>query len=134
GCTVTASPTTTPQCYAPLLSADLATTRDGIRQTILDLERVVKALKACGAAGCGDVVVDASRIFYAGMSLGAILGTIAAATTPEIETALINVGAVGWADILENTETLEIRCALVNGLIDAGILVGNKWTGGTTGL
>jgi len=47
---------------------------------------------------------------------------------------VLNVGGVGWADVLENTQTLPIRCLLVNGLIDAGILTGEKWTGGASGL
>ena len=128
------SPTSAPQCYAPFLSADLATTRDGIRQTILDIQRVVKALKTCGSAGCGDIKINPDKIYYAGISLGSILGTMAAATSPDIKVAVLNVGGVGWADILENTETLSIRCSLVNGLIDAGILTGEKWTGGETGL
>jgi pimeloyl-ACP methyl ester carboxylesterase len=128
------SPTTAPQCYAPFLSADLATTRDGIRQTNLDHERVVKALATCGAAGCGPVRVDPDRISFVGMSLGAIIGTTSFAMSPAIQTAVLDVGGVGWVDILENTQTLQIRCALVNGLIDAGILVGEKWTGGSTGL
>jgi hypothetical protein len=54
---------------------------------------------------------------------------MSAAMSPDIKAAVINVGGAGWADILENTETLAIRCQLVNGLIDAGILVGDKWNG-----
>jgi pimeloyl-ACP methyl ester carboxylesterase len=128
------SPTTAPQCYAPFLSSDLAAVRDGIRQTVLDHQRIVKAIKACGVAGCNGVTFNPDKIYYAGLSLGAILGTISAATTPDIKSAVINVGGVGWADILENTETLAIRCQLVNGLIDAGILVGDKWNGSDMGL
>jgi dienelactone hydrolase len=128
------SPTTAPQCYAPFLSADLAATRDGIRQTVLDHQRVIKALETCGTSGCSPISVDASRIFYAGMSLGSIIGTMSAATAPELKGTVLNVGGVGWADVLENTETLAIRCQLVNGLIDAGFLEGEKWTGGADGL
>jgi hypothetical protein len=128
------SPTTAAQCYAPFLSPDLGMTRDGIRQTILDHQRVIRALKTCGAAGCNLISVDPNRIFYAGISLGSILGGMTTAMTPDIDAALLNVGGAGWADILENTETLAIRCSLVNGLIDAGILKGEKWAGGTTGL
>jgi pimeloyl-ACP methyl ester carboxylesterase len=129
------SPTTAPQCYAPFLSPDLATTRDGIRQTVLDHQRLVQALKACGALHCEPlVVVNPSKIDYLGLSLGSILGTMSAGLSPDIKNAVINVGGVGWVDILENTETLAIRCQLVNALIDAGIVTGEKWTGGSTGL
>ncbi|HEY5920767.1 MAG TPA: hypothetical protein VIV11_03810 [Kofleriaceae bacterium] len=129
------SPTSANQCYAPFLSADLATTRDSIRQTVLDLQRLVRAIKSCTPASpCGSLEVDPTRILYTGQSLGSIIGTVAVGTSPDIKTAVLNVGGVGWADILENTQTLPIRCLLVNGLIDAGILTGEKWTGGATGL
>jgi dienelactone hydrolase len=128
------TPTTAPQCYAPFLSADLAAMRDGIRQTVLDHQRVVKAVKACGTSACAGFPVNANRVYYLGMSLGANIGVLSAAMAPDLKTTVLNVGGVGWADILENTETLQIRCSLVNGLIDAGILVGEKWNGTDRGL
>ena len=128
------SPTEALQCYAPFLSPDLATTRDGIRQTVLDLHRLMNALKTCGTAPCNGFQVDTSKIQYTGQSLGSIIGTTFVGTSPGIKGGVLNVGAVGWADVLENTQNLTIRCSLVNGLIDAGILTGDKWTGGTTGL
>src|SRR5438105_4063337 len=44
--------------------------------------------------------------------------------------------AMGWVDVLENTQELAIKCPLVNALIDAGILRGIKWdpTNPTVGL
>jgi hypothetical protein len=128
------SPTTASQCYAPFLSSDLGAMRDGIRQTVLDHQRVVKAIKACGVSNCPGVSFNANQIHYAGISLGSIIGSMSAAMSPDIDTTVLNVGGVGWADILENTETLAIRCQLVNGLIDAGILVGDKWNGTDMGL
>jgi hypothetical protein len=128
------APTTAPQCYAPFLSTDLATTRDGIRQTVLDHQRVAKALIACGENNCPGLPVDVNKIYYASLSLGSIIGTMSSAMAPEIKAAVLNVGGVGWVDVLENTETLSIRCSLVNGLIDAGILVGEKWNGSDVGL
>jgi hypothetical protein len=117
------------------LSPDLAATRDGLRQTVLDLQRAILATKSC-STGCGPLgafKVDPTRVFYAGISLGGILGSVAVAAA-DVKAAVVNVGGAGWADILENTETLAIRCQLVNGLIDAGVLMGEKWTGGATGL
>ncbi|HEY5945960.1 MAG TPA: hypothetical protein VIV40_10745 [Kofleriaceae bacterium] len=129
------SPTTAPQCYAPFLSPDLAAMRDGIRQTVLDHQRVIKAIKTCtSASACGGALINPDKIYFLGMSLGGIIGSMSAGLAPEIKTTVLDVPGVGWADSLENTETLQIRCSLVNGLIDAGVLSGEKWTGGSTGL
>jgi dienelactone hydrolase len=122
-------PTKFPQCYAPFLSPDLANTRDNIRQSILDVQGLVEALKACGPSACtqaANLSIDAAHIQYLGISLGGIMGSTAVATKPDFKAAALNVPGVGWADILENTQTLAIRCQLVDGLIDAGILVGDK--------
>jgi alpha-beta hydrolase superfamily lysophospholipase len=115
------------QCFAPFLGTDLAATRDNIRETILDLQRVVRAVKSCGTTACGGFKVDSTRVFYAGISLGGIIGTTTTATDADIKAAVLNVPGVGLVDILENSQTLEIKCPLVNGLIDAGIIQGTKW-------
>ncbi len=120
-------PTVDHQCFAPPLSVDLGTTRDNIRQTVLDLQQVVAVLKACGpTGGCGALVADPSRIVYMGISLGGIIGSTTTAADPDIKEAVLNVAAVGLADILENSQTNDIRCPLVDALIDAGVLVGAK--------
>jgi hypothetical protein len=133
GAGTTISPTTTQLCYAPFLSPDLATTRDNIRQTVLDLERLVLAAKACGASGCTAAVppnsafpIDPNHIVYMGISLGGIIGSTTSAVVP-FQGSVLNVSAMGWVDILENTQTLGIKCPLVNALIDLGIVMGTKW-------
>jgi pimeloyl-ACP methyl ester carboxylesterase len=136
GVGIAISPTTTQQCYAPFLSSDLAVTRDNIRQTVLDLQNLVKYLKACGATGCTNgplhLSVDPAKISYAGISLGGIIGSTTTATAPDIKAAVLNVSGVGWVDILENTQTFSISCLLVDSLIDAGVLMGDKWNGSET--
>lgn len=134
GCSATPTVAGAPQCFSPFLSPDLGTTRDNIRQTVVDHHSLVAALKACGTASCGAFTVDPTHIVYIGISLGGIMGSITASVNPDIKASVLNVPGVGWVDILENTQTLPIRCSLVNGLIDAGILTGEKWTGGATGL
>jgi dienelactone hydrolase len=129
--------TTAGQCYDPFLSTDLAKTRDGLRQSVLDLQRVVLALKACGpgapmTSNCGGLAFNPTKILYTGVSLGGILGSVATAESPDIKAAMLSVPGAGWLDLLENTDTVEFRCPLVNGLIDAGILSGTKWTGANT--
>ncbi len=129
------APTASPQCYAPFLSPDLATTRDNIRQTVLDLHRLTHALKACGPSSCaatgvnGSVLaVDPARVVYMGISLGGIVGsTVDSPGDPDFRGGVLNVAGAGWFDILENTQNLTIRCGLVNALIDAGIVMGSKY-------
>jgi len=134
----TLDPSALPQCFAPIFSSDLGQTRDNIRQTVLDLQRVVKVAKFCGSHACtsatasgGSVAtpstfaVDPAHIVYGGQSLGGIIGTTTSATSPDIVSALLNVPAVGLLDVLEHTDTLEIRCLLVDSLISAGVLQGN---------
>ena len=137
GCAGTNPPPTVadqPQCFAPILSADLAGTRDNLRQTALDMISLVAALKACGTDSCGELEVDPAHIDYAGISLGGIMGTIVAAVVPDFQGALLNVPGVGLLDILENTANLPIRCSLVDSLIGAGILTGDLWNGSDVGL
>ena len=127
GCGGTPTPATAPQCFAPFLSSDLAATRDNIRQSVLDVHGLVSALKACGSAGCGPLKVDVTNISYVGISLGGIMGSTAVATKPDFRSAVLNVPGVGWADVLENSQTNAIKCPLVDALIDAKILTGEKW-------
>lgn len=130
-CVLPAFGTSTTQCFAPFLSTDLAATRDNIRETILDLQRLTNALKTCGAAGCGSLSVDPAHIEYTGISLGGIIGSTTTAVSPNIKTAVLNVPGMGWVDIFENTANLTIRCGVVDGLIEAGILQGDLWNGAT---
>jgi hypothetical protein len=116
------------QCFAGFLSPDLGTTRDNIRQTAVDHMQLVAALKKCtgGQGNCGTFTVDPAHIVYIGQSLGGIIGGISTGISADFKASVLNVPGVGWADIFENTQTLAIRCTLVDGLIDAGTLVGEK--------
>jgi len=120
------SPLTAPQCFAPFLSPNLGATRDNIRQTILDYHGLLAALKACNTTACGTFKPDTTKLYYVGQSLGGILGAMTVATTSAFKSSILNVGGAGWADLLENTQDLRLRCFLVDGLIDAGILQGAK--------
>jgi dienelactone hydrolase len=120
------SPVDFPQCYAPFLSPNLGATRDGIRQTVVDQLRLLAGLKACGTTACNTLMVDPAHIVYLGQSLGGILGSITMGATADLKAGVLNVAGAGWVDILEGTKTLRLQCQLVDGLIDAGILMGEK--------
>jgi pimeloyl-ACP methyl ester carboxylesterase len=121
-------PTAHPECYAPVLSPDLGATRDGFRQTVLDIHQLVTSLAACGTTNCGKLKVDPTRILYVGHSLiGGNLGTVAVGATG-IKAAVLDAAGVGWFDILENTkQTAKFQCPLVDALIDAGVVMGDKF-------
>jgi len=119
-------PTTHTSCYGPPFSADLAATRDGFRQTVLDLQQLVTSLEACGTTNCGKLKVDPTKIMYVGHSMiGGNLGGIALGTS-HIKAGVLDVAGAGWLDILENTQQVEtFQCPLVDALIDAGALTCN---------
>lgn len=124
GCSGEPDPTEAPQCFVPILSADLAATRDSVRQSALDALALIEALQACGTDSCGALQVDAGRIGYLGQSLGGIIGTVVVAMSPDIGAGVLNVAGVGWIDIFENTDSIEIRCSVVDALIAAGVIEG----------
>lgn len=121
-------PTSHTGCYAPVFSADLGATRDGFRQTVLDLQQLVTSLKACGTTNCGKLKVDPTKIMYVGHSLiGGNFGSMVLGLT-DIKAGVLNASGAGWLDILENTgQTAAFQCPLVDALIDAGFLTGDKF-------
>jgi dienelactone hydrolase len=128
-CTDSFGPTCAPQCFAPLLSADLAVTRDHLRQSALDHLALGAALDACAAPGaCGSLQVDPARIGYLGQSLGALVGGVSAARSVHVSAAVLNVGGADWMQVLSDTQTPAIRCPLVDALIGSGTLEGEPWS------
>jgi hypothetical protein len=127
-CTDVFGPTCAPQCYAPLLSANLAVTRDHLRQTVLDHLALAHALAGCAAPGaCGALQVDPARIGFVGQSLGALVGGVSVAVTGDVSAGVLNVGGADWLQVLTETQTLGIRCPLVDALIAAGVIEGEAW-------
>ncbi len=74
--------------------------RDCLRQTVVDLMQLVRALRAgIDLDGDGALDLDPNRIYYAGISLGAIYGTMLNAVEPDIRAAVLNVGGGSVVDI-----------------------------------
>lgn len=126
GCAEGADPTNNLQlqCFAPILSLSLPTTRDNLRQGAVDVQQLAKVLASCGTEHCGSLKVDATKIGFIGQSLGALIGTSVVANTPEIRAAVLNVGGGLLVDVLLNSKKIEVICPVVNGLISAGMLQG----------
>ncbi|HTV19700.1 MAG TPA: hypothetical protein VMG12_13540 [Polyangiaceae bacterium] len=127
-CTDVFGPTCAPQCYAPLLSSNLGVTRDHLRQTVLDHMALARALAECAEPGaCGTLQVDPSRIGFIGQSLGSLIGGVSVAVTPDVSAGVLNVGGADWLQVLTETQTLGIRCPLVDALIAGGVIEGQPW-------
>lgn len=107
-----------------ILSANLANTRDNLRQSVLDGLTLIRAAKACTAATCSGFEINGEKIGYLGQSLGGLIGTVLAGVSPDIKGTVINVGGAGWVDVLENNKTDAIVCPLVDALIRLKILEG----------
>lgn len=130
-CSGAIAPTCAPQCYAPLLSANLELTRDHLRQTVLDTLQLERVLVACAKTeACGALRVDPERIGYVGHALGALLGTIGLAMSDGTSAGVLHEPAADWVSVLTTTETLAVRCPLVDALIESGVLEGEPWQGG----
>jgi hypothetical protein len=131
-CTTALNATCAPQCFAPILSTNLAATRDNLRQTVLDNLKLEKVVTACATPGaCQALVVDPMHIGYVGQSLGALIGEMTVAKSASMKTAVFAAGGADWVQILSFTATTQIRCPIIDSLIDAGILTGQKSNLGT---
>ncbi len=126
-CADRVSPSCAPQCFAPLLTGDVPVTRDNLRQTAVDHLALLRALDGCGQpGGCGELHVDRDRIAFVGQSLGALIGATWLPSSG-LRVGVLNVGGGDWMGILTGTDTLRIRCPLVDGLIAAGVLEGQPF-------
>ena len=81
--------------------------RDCLRQTVVDLMQLVRLIQSGldldGAAG---IPLDASRIYFAGQSLGAVTGSLLHAIEPDIRAAVLNVGGGSVVDISRHSDEL----------------------------
>lgn len=82
---------------------NVAAVRDSIRQSALDLSRLVQLLRQPGldlsALGAG-AKLDARRIAYLGESFGTVVGTVFAAIEPDVALYVLNVPGGGILDLI----------------------------------
>jgi hypothetical protein len=71
----------------------LISSRDGLRQTVIDIMQLVREIQAGGIDVDGDRTADlsTSRIYYAGQSFGGIYGTQLLGLEPDIRAGVPNV-------------------------------------------
>jgi dienelactone hydrolase len=117
------------ECYAPFIASDLGVARDNARQSVLDQLKLIEVIKNCENDSCDGLSFDVDRIGYIGQSLGALIGITTISVSPDIKAAVLNVGGVGWVDVATFTQVPGFICPVIDRLIDAGILSGQKWNG-----
>ena len=97
----------------------LLTTRDNLREGVVDLFTLTRALGSLQAPGSS---LDGDRVSFVGQSLGAIVGTVFLALDPSVTVGLLNVPGGGLARLLDASPTFGPRIRA--GLAAAGVLPG----------
>lgn len=110
------------------LSPDVFATRDNIRQTVIDLMQLKRAVVDMSAENFpgmpNGVKLDSTKIGYFGISLGGILGTIFMAYEKDVQVGVLNVPGGGLTNILLLSDTPEIRDPVITALEQMGIVEG----------
>ena len=74
--------------------------RDGLRQTVVDLMQLVREIEVgMDVDGDGVADLDASRIYYSGQSFGGIYGTMFLAVEPSLKAGVPNVPGGSIAEV-----------------------------------
>jgi hypothetical protein len=100
----------------------LLTSRDNLRQGIVDLFSLSRAIPTMSYDGVAGADFDQSRVSFVGQSLGSIIGTSFAAFDPAINTAVLSVPGGGVARLLDGSATFGPRIRA--GLAAAGVTAG----------
>ena len=83
----------------------LLTSRDNLREAALDVVQLVKSLPGLDLDGDTVADIDGSQIHFSGISLGAMVGTVASATGIPTLSAYLNVPGGGVAQLLQQSQT-----------------------------
>jgi hypothetical protein len=98
-----------------LVTANFFRTRDTLRQDLIDQSQLVRAIAFApsGPPPTGHsvfdhmavrgVIIDPTKIYFAGQSLGSIQGTADVAANPRISKAVLNVGGGTVVDVFTNS-------------------------------
>lgn len=84
----------------------LLTSRDNLRQAAADILQLARSLPGLDVDGDSSPDIDGSRIHYAGISLGGIVGTVASAAPSAIVSSYLNVPGGGIARLLQDSPAL----------------------------
>ncbi len=120
-----------------LISSNFFRTRDTFRQDIIDESQLVHALAFVPSGAPGNsgnalydymgaqgVIVDPSRVYFVGQSLGSIQGTADVAANPRISKAVFNVGGGTVVDVFTNSPSFKTNVDEL--LLSLGIVPGTS--------
>lgn len=115
-------------------TANLFATRDNFRQQVVDLGQFARVIADTTATAslnarlttAGSGTLDASKINYAGISLGGILGSLYVAVAPEVHRAVLNVPGGDPTNILLTAPAFATaRTQFLAGLAQQGVTPGS---------
>jgi hypothetical protein len=98
------------------------TSRDNLRQSAADLITLTRSLGGLDFDADGQPDIDTTRIAFAGLSLGAMVGTTALAVNDDIGPALLSTPGGKITELLLDSPTFRPR--IVGGLQAAGLIEG----------
>ena len=83
----------------------IANSKDHFQQALIDLGALDRALrKGNWQIALGSHAVDTSRIYYAGQSLGGIMGAVFLGTDPDIKRAVLNVPGANLVPMFDDSQ------------------------------
>ena len=87
--------------------------RDGLRQTVVDLMQLVRQIEAgIDINGDGSVDLDAQRIYYSGQSFGGIYGPIFLGPEPSLKAGVPNVPGGSITEIARYSPSFRVLTAI----------------------
>jgi pimeloyl-ACP methyl ester carboxylesterase len=99
----------------------IANTADHFRQTLIDLSELSRSLRQADWEPVVGVPLASDRVYYAGQSLGGIIGATFVSISPEVERAVLNVPGADLVDMFKDSTYFgpHIQAALTRfGVVD----------------
>lgn len=81
----------------------VANTRDHFRQTLIDLSALSRSIRNGDWESAIGIRLETDKVYYAGQSLGGIIGASFVAFSPEVERAVLNVPGADVVDLFDGS-------------------------------
>ncbi|HMV69114.1 MAG TPA: hypothetical protein PKA64_19870, partial [Myxococcota bacterium] len=100
-------------------TADIPHIPDHFRQALTDLSTLVHSLRTADWERALDQRIDPDQIYYAGQSLGSIIGTVWVATRDDVPRAVFNVPGSNLVDLFMNSTYFQPQMSQL--FVDLGV-------------